>query len=63
MSTNNFKYEKGHCVMLGSFTFVILKSLNELVYLTHITDPRGRNGRWIDVNKLPTPHAKINIEC
>ena len=39
MSTNNFKYEKGHCVMLGSFTFVILKSLNELVYLTHITDP------------------------
>lgn len=48
--------------MLGSFTYVILKSLNELVYLTHITDPIGKNGRWVDIDKLPMPHAKINIK-
>lgn len=63
MRLNNFKYKRGHCVMLGSFTFVILKSLNELVYLTHITDPIGKNGRWVDIDKLPMPHAKINIKC
>lgn len=63
MCLNNFKYEKGHCVMINSFTYVVLKSSDEEVYLTHISDPKGRNGRWIDINKLPNPHAKINIKC
>lgn len=49
--------------MINSFTYVVLKSSDKEVYLTHISDPKGRNGRWIDINKLPNPHAKINIKC
>lgn len=54
-------YEKGHCILLNSNTFIIKDLKDEMAFVVHLSDPIGTRGRWVLKSLLPVPHAKINI--
>lgn len=57
-----YGYEKGDCIILGSFRYVVLEVDDDKVLVTNITKPSKSRGKWVLKSLLPTPIAKINIK-
>jgi hypothetical protein len=57
-----FPYERGHFIILGINRHVILEVTDSEVYLVHISDPLGINGKWVLQKLLPIPIGKMDVE-
>ncbi|GAB6553051.1 hypothetical protein bcgnr5378_06340 [Bacillus cereus] len=58
-----YPYERGHCIIFGSYRYIIKEIENEKAFIVHISDPSGRKGRWIPMTHLPIPFGKVNIDA
>lgn len=54
--------KKGHCVLLGGYRHTILDVNEDKVLVTHVSDAKGVNGKWLLKTLLPMPFARIDIE-